>query len=200
MSQMKEVFGQTLREQRKKLGYTQREKAYAVGIQWSRYHKYELGRNQPPFEILVKLANLANVDLDYLISGQEGRRGRKVEPPWGQVRELLNVVPTAALIYDKYDRLVDCNRRYRHLFFPDAPRVAKPGTPLEVLVQMWSNNHGIDPEEIEAYVEKRKNRKLFRKSPVELKVGPKTLQFAETINPDFRFVQIIDVSELRSLN
>ena len=199
MSQIKEAFGQRLRELRKKLGYTQREMAYAVGIQWSRYHKYELGRNEPPFEILIKLAKLTSVDLDYLIAGQKGRRSRKAEPPWAQVRELLNVVPTPALIYDKYDRLVDCNRRYRHLFFPDAPGVAKPGTSLEVLAQVWSNNHGIDPEEIEAYVEKRKNRDLFRKSPVELTVGPRTLQFAETINPDFRFVQIIDVSDLRSL-
>ena len=200
MSQITEAFGKRLKQLRKDLGYTQQELAYALGIQWSRYHKYELGKNEPPFEILVKLAKLTSVDLDYLIAGQEGRRGRKAEPPWAQVRELLNVVPTPALIYDKYDRLVDCNRRYRHLFFPDAPRVAKPGTSLEVLAQVWSNNHGIDPEEIEAYVEKRKNRKLFRKSPVELKVGPKTLQFAETINPDFRFVQIIDVSELRRLS
>ncbi len=200
MSQMKEAFGQRLKQLRKDLGYTQQELAYALGIQWSRYHKYELGINEPPFEILVKLANFADVDLDYLIAGQEGRRGRKAEPPWGQVRDLLNVVPTAALIYDRYDRLVDCNRRYRDLFFPNASRVAKPGTSLDVLARVWSNNHGIDPEEIEAYVEKRKNRKLFRKSPVELRVGPKTLQFAETINPDFRFVQIIDVSELRSLS
>ena len=200
MSQMKDAFGQRLRKLRKKLGYTQQEMAYAVGIQCSRYHKYELGRNEPPFEILVELAKLTSVDLDYLIAGQEGRRGRKAEPPWGEVRELLNVVPTPALIYDTYDRLVDCNRRYRDLFFPDAPRIAKPGTPLEVLAHVWSNNHGIHPEEIEAYVKKRKNRKLFRKSPVELKVGSKTLQFAETIKPDFRFVQIIDISELRGLS
>ena len=200
MSQMKEAFGQRLRELRKKLGYTQQEMAYAVGIQWSRYHKYELGRNEPPFEILVKLAKLTSVDLDYLIAGQEGRRGRKAEPPWGEVRELLNVVPTPALIYDKYDRLVDCNRRYRHLFFPDLPRVAKPGTSLEVLAQVWSNNLGLTSEETEAFVKTRKDRDLFGKSPVELKVGPKTLQYAETINPDFRFVQIIDVSELRRLN
>ncbi len=82
----------------------------------------------------------------------------------------------------------------------ESSRVAKPGIPLEVLAQVWSNNHGIDPEEIEIYVEKRKHRDLFRKSPVELRVGPKTLQFAETINLDFRFVQIIDVSELRRLS
>ena len=200
MSQIKEAFGRRLKKQRIRLGYTQQEMAYAVGIQWSRYHKYELGRNEPPFDILIKLAKLTDADLDYLITGQESRRGRAAELPWGQVRELLDVVPTPALIYDKYDRLVDCNRRYRDLFFSDAPRVAKPGTPLEVLAQVWSNNHDIHPEEIEAYIKKRKNRKIFRKSPVELTVGPKTLQFAETINPDFRFVQIIDVSELRGLS
>ena len=200
MSQIKEAFGKRLKQLRKDLGYTQQELAYAVGIQWSRYHKYELGKNEPPFEILIKLASFADVDLDYLIAGQERRRGRKAEPPWGQVRELLNVVPTPALIYDKYDRLVDCNRRYCHLFFPDAPRVAKPGTSLEALARVWGNNLGLHSEETEVYVETRKNRDLFRKSPVELKVGPKTLQFAETINPDFRFVQIVDVSEIRSLN
>jgi DNA-binding XRE family transcriptional regulator len=60
MSQIKEAFGRRLKKQRIRLGYTQQEMAYAVGIQWSRYHKYELGRNEPPFDILVKLAKLTD--------------------------------------------------------------------------------------------------------------------------------------------
>ncbi len=47
MSQMKEAFGKRLKQLRKDLGYTQQELAYALGIQWSRYHKYELGTVWP---------------------------------------------------------------------------------------------------------------------------------------------------------
>ncbi len=193
MSQIKEAFGRRLKKQRIRLGYTQHEMAYAVGIQWSRYHKYELGRNEPPFEILVKLAKLTDADLDYLIAGQEGRRSRKVEPPWGQVRDMLKVLPVPALIYDRFDQLIDSNRRYKSIFFPDQPRIAKPGTPLEVLARTWGHNEGFDLDEIETYIANRRDRKLFRKSPVEVSLGSKILEFAETIQPHFRLVLIIRV-------
>ena len=121
MSQMKEAFGKRLKQLRKDLGYTQQELAYALGIQWSRYHKYELGKNEPPFEILIKLANLSGEDLDYLIGGRSGRRDRRGGPPWEQVRVLLKVLPVPALIYDRYDRLIECNHQYRSIFFPDQP-------------------------------------------------------------------------------
>ncbi len=195
MTDIKGPFGQRLKDLREKLGYTQREMAYAVGIQMPRYNKYEIGRSEPPFEILVKLAKLTNVDLDYLIAGQEGRRSRKVEPPWGQVRDMLGVLPVPALIYDRFDQLIDSNRRYKSIFFPDQPRIAKPGTPLEVLARAWGHNEGFDLDEIETYIANRRDRKLFRKSPVEVRMGSKILEFAETIEPHFRLVLITRVLE-----
>ena len=195
MTGIKGAFGQRLRDLREKLGYTQGEMAYTVGIHMPRYNKYEIGRSEPPFEILVKLAKLTNVDLDYLIAGQEGRRSRKVEPPWGQVRDMLKVLPVPALIYDRFDQLIDSNRRYKSVFFPDQPRIAKPGTPLEVLARAWGHNQGFDLDEIETYVANRRDRKLFRKSPVEVRMGSKVLEFAETIEPHFRLVLITRVSD-----
>ncbi len=193
MTGIKGAFGQRLRVLREKLGYTQGEMAYAVGIQMPRYNKYEIGRSEPPFEILVKLAKLTNVDLDYLIAGQEGRRSRKVEPPWGQVRDMLKVLPVPALIYDRFDRLIDSNRRYKSVFFPDQPRIVKPGTSLEFLARTWCHNQGFDLEEIEIFVAHRRDRKLFRKSPVEVQVASKVLEFAETIEPHYRLVLITRV-------
>ena len=195
MTGIKGAFGQRLRGQREKLGYTQGEMAYAVGIKMPRYNKYEIGRSEPPFEILVKLAKLTNVDLDYLIAGQEGQRSRKVEPPWAQVRELLKVLPVPALIYDRFDQLIDSNHRYKSVFFPDQPRIVKPGTPLEVLARTWGHNQGFDLDEIETYVANRRDRKLFRKSPVEVRMGSMILEFAETIEPHYRLVLITRVLE-----
>ncbi len=195
MTGIKEGFSQRLKNLRKKLGYTQREMANAVAIQMHRYNKYEIGRSEPPFEILVKLANLTNVDLDYLIAGQRGRRSRKVEPTWGQVRDMLKVLPVPALIYDRFDQLVDSNRRYKSIFFPDQPRIAKPGTPLEILARTWGQNQGFDLDEIETFVANRQDRKLFGKSPVEIRMGSKILEFAETIEPHFRLVLITRISD-----
>jgi hypothetical protein len=43
MSTVKQAFGQRLRRLRTQLDYTQKQMGEAVGIDWSRYHKYELG-------------------------------------------------------------------------------------------------------------------------------------------------------------
>ena len=83
------AFAGRLKELRSALDYTQAEMAYALGILLPRYNKYEIGRSQPPFEILIRIANLTGVDLDYLIAGQMGRRGRRRESPADQLRELL---------------------------------------------------------------------------------------------------------------
>lgn len=190
-------FGRRLKDLRASLGYSQEEMAYALGIQAPRYSKYEIGRSEAPYEILLRIANLTGVDLDHLIAGRSGREGRRPESPEDHLRELLKVVPAAAVLFDSYGKLRGCNKTYLEAFFPDCPSLAKPGTPLEVLARAWGNANGIDPEEVESFVQKRLDRDMFRNSPVELRVGPKTLQFAETIEADIRLVLITEVTSLR---
>ncbi len=190
-------FGRRLKDLRASLSYSQEEMAYALGIQAPRYSKYEIGRSEAPYEILLRIANLTGVDLDYLVVGHSGRGGRRPESPEDQLREFLNIVPTAAILYDSQGKLRYCNKTYLAVFFPDRPSFAKPGTPLEVLARAWGNANGFKSEEIERFIQKRLDREAFENSPVELRVGPKTLQFAETIDDDFRLVLITDVTSLR---
>ncbi len=190
-------FGRRLKDLRASLGYSQEEMAYALGIRAPRYSKYEIGRSEAPYEILLRIANLTGVDLDYLIVGHSGREGRRPESAEDQLCEFLNVVPMAAVLYDGHGKLRYCNKIYLEAFFPDRPSFAKRGTPLKVLARAWGNANGFEPEEVERFVQKRLDRETFENSPVELRVGPKTLQFAETIDDDFRLVLITDVTGLR---
>lgn len=190
-------FGRRLKDLRASLGYSQEEMAYALGIRAPRYSKYEIGRSEAPYEILLRITNLTGADLDYLIVGHSGRGGKRPESAEGQLREVLNVVPMAAVLYDSHGKLRSCNKTYMETFFPDRPSFAKLGTPLEVLARAWGHANGFEPEEIESFVQKRLDRETFANSPVELRVGPKTLQFTETIDDDFRLVLITDVTGLR---
>ena len=200
MKDLKKEFGLRLKEQRKTLGYTQQQMAYALGIQCPRYSKYEIGAAEPPFEILTRLAQLTDVSLDYLITGQSGERNWKAALTSRTAHRLLEMVPSPAVIFDTDDRFIDCNHRYLELFFQDQPGIARPGTSLEVLAHAWGNNQGFEPDEIQAYVEARRNRDLFRDSSEVHIIGSKALHFSETIDSDFRFVEIADVSEVRGFN
>ncbi len=194
---IRQNFGRRLKDLRASLGFSQEEMAYALGIQAPRYSKYEIGRSEAPYEILLRIVGLTGVDLDFLIAGDSGRRARQPESTRDQFSKVLPVVPTAAIIFDRYTKLVDCNQLYRNLFFPDCPGIAKPGTALNVLARAWGNANGLGQDELEDFVQKRLDQEMFRDSPVELRVGPKRLQFAETIEADFRLVLITDVTDLR---
>ena len=65
------------------------------------------------------------------------------------------------------------------------------------MARAWGNANGLGQDELEDFVQKRLDQEMFRDSPVELQVGPKRLQFAETIEADFRLVLITDVTDLR---
>ncbi len=66
-----ERFQQALIEQRKLNKLTQRQVALALGISQPSYIRYEKGQAEPTLENLVKLADLFDVSVDYLL-------GRKV--------------------------------------------------------------------------------------------------------------------------
>jgi len=190
---LRKAFGLRLKMLRSSLGRTQDEMAFALGIQMPRYNKYEIGRSEPPFELLIRIANLTGAELDYLIAGKSGR-----ESPADQLRQLAKAVPTAAVIYDPLGNLIDCNDRFRQCFFPGQPGFPKPGTPLALLARAWGNSQGLDPGEIEIYIQKRMNPRLFRKPPVELSVGTKTLHLAESVDAGCRLTLITDVTQFRA--
>lgn len=60
------IFGARLREVRKSKKITQQELADRLGIKRNTYSDWENGKTEPTFEILVKLADLFDVSLDWL--------------------------------------------------------------------------------------------------------------------------------------
>lgn len=60
-------FPERLRFLRQKKGITQKEIADSLGIANSSYSLYEKGAREPNLEMLEKIANFFNVDMDFLL-------------------------------------------------------------------------------------------------------------------------------------
>lgn len=65
------IFQERLRELRKTYGYTQRQVADALHVSQPSYIRYENGSSEPTLENLVKLADLYDVSVDYLLGRKE---------------------------------------------------------------------------------------------------------------------------------
>ena len=60
-------MGNRLRQLRRSRGYTQVSLQMKTGIEQSLLSKYETGERIPPMETLIKLADLYDVSIDYLL-------------------------------------------------------------------------------------------------------------------------------------
>ncbi len=193
-SEIRKGFSQRLKAVRTGLGYTQEQMAYALGIQPARYNKYEIGRSEPPYGVLVDLAQVGQVDLDYLIAGRTRRRGQPPAVPLDQLGDLLATLPTPAVLFDREQRLFAHNQLYRERVVDQLPaRLLRRGTPLEILVRAFGHAHDLDSAVIEQLVRLRLDASLYRKAPVRLTVADRIFQFAETADADKRLVLITDL-------
>lgn len=61
------MFNQRLRSTRMKRKYTQQNMADLLGISLNAYQKYEQGTRTPPIDMLVLIANVFDVSLDFLL-------------------------------------------------------------------------------------------------------------------------------------
>jgi len=61
------MFNNRLREVRISKGLTQEKLSEIVGIGLRNYQYYEQGKHVPSFEILIKLADILEVSIDYLV-------------------------------------------------------------------------------------------------------------------------------------
>jgi len=62
-----QIFNKRLCEQRTLNGYTQKQMADFLGIAQPSYIRYENGTAEPTLENLVKLADIFEVSVDYLL-------------------------------------------------------------------------------------------------------------------------------------
>lgn len=61
------IFEERLKEQRKMFKLTQRDMAEKLGISQPSYIRYENGSSEPSQENLVKIADIFDVSVDYLL-------------------------------------------------------------------------------------------------------------------------------------
>lgn len=61
------MFNERLRSQRRKTKYTQQNMADILGVTLNAYQKYEQGERSPSFDCLVKIADIFQVPIDYLL-------------------------------------------------------------------------------------------------------------------------------------
>ena len=65
------IFCERLLEQRRLYGYTQRQMAQKLNVSQPSYVRYENGTSEPTQENLVKLADLFDVSVDYLLGRKD---------------------------------------------------------------------------------------------------------------------------------
>lgn len=65
------MFGKRLREQRIKNKYTQQNMADFLDVALRSYQKYEQGERSPSYELLVKIGDVLDISLDYLLGRDE---------------------------------------------------------------------------------------------------------------------------------
>lgn len=68
------MFGKKLKILRKKLGITQARLAKKLGISPSTVGMYEQGRREPDSTMLIKIADLFDVSVDYLIDFKKSKK------------------------------------------------------------------------------------------------------------------------------
>lgn len=68
---IKTELAKRLKELRKQLNQTQSEVALNLNVPYQTYQSYELGKSVPPLDKLIKLADLYDVSLDYLVGRKE---------------------------------------------------------------------------------------------------------------------------------
>jgi len=85
------MIGEKLIYLRKKHKYTQVDIAKKLSITSSSYGDYERNISRPTFEALIKLSNIFNVSIDYLI-GNEINGESKIIFSKEEVTKILNVV------------------------------------------------------------------------------------------------------------
>lgn len=61
------LFGKRLREVRMNNKLTQQKTADLLGVALNTYQKYEQAEREPSFECLVKIADIFDVSIDYLL-------------------------------------------------------------------------------------------------------------------------------------
>jgi transcriptional regulator with XRE-family HTH domain len=195
-TKVREEFGQRLKELRLALGLTQTDMAYAVGIQVARYNKYEIGRSEAPYDILIKISRLTKASLDHLIGGERGQISRSTERVDELIGELVNAIPIPAIVFDKAERVIAHNKPYQEMIFDNRPGVIRPGTPHETIIRAWAYSKGFSESETEELVRRRLSPTAEPGSIIEFQIANRLIKLAESHYGDYKLVLVMEISDL----
>lgn len=79
ITERKQLIADMLKALRENEGLQQKELAKLIGIKPQTYSAYEIGRNEPPTEILVRLSLLYDVPIDVLVQKSATRDQTKAK-------------------------------------------------------------------------------------------------------------------------
>ncbi|ATF25522.1 XRE family transcriptional regulator [Brochothrix thermosphacta] len=113
-------IGDKIKDERQKRGYTQKELAERIGVNASVISKYEMNRNRPPLNVLVKIANEVGTPVNYFVDDINGLRDETVnstfplldnpeleawylELPYRHTREQLQLLQELSLKIEGWD-------------------------------------------------------------------------------------------------
>ncbi|GIN69579.1 hypothetical protein J14TS2_00540 [Bacillus sp. J14TS2] len=85
-----ESFEQRLENLRDKKGYSKKEMSHKLGFTDNVYGSYERGERRPSFEALIKLADIFDVSLDFLIRGTEYKEDSNLTQYEKAVKDITN--------------------------------------------------------------------------------------------------------------
>lgn len=91
-----QILGKRLKQLRDEFGFDQKEMGKKLNITSSAYGYYEQGRNEPPLETLVKIAEIFNVTTDYLL----GRSDIRENPVYYTLSDKLTLTQAELLVVE----------------------------------------------------------------------------------------------------
>ncbi len=71
---MRNILSERLKECRKEKGYTQLQAAIYCDITEKTYQNYELMTREPKIDILIRIADLYDVSIDYLVGRIDNKK------------------------------------------------------------------------------------------------------------------------------
>lgn len=83
------IFTENIRALRKNSNYRQADVSRLLNIQRQTYCNYENASRTPPLDIVIALAKLYNVSVDYLLCGSNSASNSEPEPLSPDKQELL---------------------------------------------------------------------------------------------------------------
>lgn len=92
-----QILGKRLKQLRDEFGFDQKEMGRKLNITSSAYGYYEQGRNEPPLETLVKIAEIFNVTTDYLL----GRSDIRENPVYYTLSDKLTLTQAELLVIER---------------------------------------------------------------------------------------------------